>query len=156
MSNLLVVFFVWVVGFGVLSFYLRDSVAALFIKRSRFPRYVNFLIIALLLVVIEEAFTCGSFPSCLIITVPAFWLHLLLFYVPLVLFGILRFRFWTIVLLYGLWGSFWEFIVDGKYTWFYEQGVAAFFVLVILNTLIYAVIAMLPVYYLKRSFSNTP
>lgn len=148
--DLLTIFLVWVVGCGLLAYLLRDKITHFFIEYIHLPPYINFLLIALPFVVVEEALTCGSFPSCLTITLPAFWVHLSFFYVATLMVKILRDTYWLSIFVYGIWGSVSEFVINSKYVWVSEHGAFVFSVLVVFNTLIYMVIVIVPLHYLQK------
>lgn len=137
-----IIFLVWVVLGGYVFWRWRLLFVSLVPRRV--PIYVGYLLVAFPVVVVEEALTCGTFPHCLLITLPMFFLHLSAFY-PLVRF--VRLSVWTLIVLYGLWGSVHEFFISGKWDEFAQHGVLVLIIMLCLNTLIYSVISILPVTY---------
>ncbi len=140
-----VIFLVWVVLCGGLFLYLRPKITTIF--TLSIPTYFAYLLIALPIVTVEEALTCGTFPGCLMVTLPMFFLHLSAFY-PLIRYTNISEN--TLVVLYGFWGTFHEFIISGKLALFAPEGIPVLLIMIGLNTLIYAVIGILPIAYATR------
>ena len=149
--TLLEFFLVWVAGFGGLSILVRRRVAA-WAGRWRLPRPVIYYALATPIVLAEEALT---------IEVPYFWgivPMLAAFYIlflPLYLIQRYTRCSWILAsLLFGAWGTFNEFILVGRI-----RQVDSLPVLAILGGLcflLYAVMALVPTYYLQASLPSRP
>lgn len=146
--TLLQVFLIWVVGFGGVSILARRKAVAL-INRIRLPRLAKYYIIATPVILLEEALT---------IEAPYFWgilPVLAAFYVMfLLLYLIQRYSicsFWMAALLFGALGCFNEFVLVGR---MHQLDGWVLFVMFTLCFLIYAVMAILPSYYLQMSIEE--
>jgi len=143
------VFLIWIVGFGTLSYMLREKVAGILL-RSKLPSIVNYYIILTPLVLIEEFLTCEIQPylSCIRVTLIAFYI----LFIPL--YFIQRFTRIGHVgmsVLFGLIGWLNEFILVGR---IHELSLPIIILFTALVIPIYAVLAILPCYYLEKSLSS--
>jgi hypothetical protein len=143
-----IVFLAWVLGFGALSYFLRGGVVSLFSK-SPLPRFVNYCIILLPLVLVEESRTCETpYFSCIQATVPAFLLFFALIYAVQ---GYARLSWLQAAALAGILGWIVEFIIVNRLPVIAAAGWLVLLFVSVLCFLIYAVLAMLPCYYAERT-----
>jgi len=146
--SLVSVFFVWVVGFGLLSVLLRGRVSRLLLW-SRLPRIVNYYILLTPLVLIEESLTCESpYFSCITLTLPAFYFLFLLLYL---MQSRLRMGHVKTAMIFGVIGWFDEFILVGR---LFHLPFVIVLIVTPLTIAIYAVLAILPSYYLEQEIKR--
>ena len=143
------VFLFWVLGFGSLFWFLRKPISR-WLGKFSLPHIVNYYSILLPVILLEEAFT---------IEVPYFWGILpiiLAFYIMVfpvyLLQRWLRFPFWVSCIVMGCWGCFNEFILVGRIK--YIDNGLVLLILVTLCFFIYAVMLILPSYYLEGRLRN--
>ena len=143
--TLLQVFLIWVAGFGTVSILARRKVATL-ASEVRLPCVVKYYIIATPIILLEESLT---------LEVPYFWgiiPILAAFYVlflPLyVIQRVTRCSFVFASLLFGAMGCFNEFILVGRIR---SLDGPVLLIMCPLCFLIYAVMAIMPSYYLQVS-----
>jgi hypothetical protein len=137
---------IWVLGCGALSFLLKDQVL-LGLSKLSYPRLVKFFILTTPLILIEEFLTCEiAFLSCIKVTLPAFSFLLWLFVYLLNKWKKLPYLLTSLI--FGLMGWVNEFILVGRIHWYPLK-----IILIVspITVLIYAVLAILPAYYLSRS-----
>lgn len=150
MAELTYVFLFWVLGFGKLSYIIKHKIAEFFLK-SKLPRLVNYLLILTPIVLIEEALT---------IETPYFWGIIPMLIVFYLFFGLLyliqkytKLDYIKTSLICGVLGWINEFILVGRINHPDMNG----FILIIMSVLcilIYAVMAILPSYYIQKTFSK--
>ncbi len=143
------VFLIWIVGFGMLSYVLKNKVSEIFLK-SKLPEIINYYIILTPLVLIEEFLTCETQPylSCIKITLPAFYILFIFLYL---IQRYSKLNYVAVSFVFGLIGWFNEFIIVGRINKLSPPIIILFTALVIS---IYAVIAILPSYYLEKSLNR--
>lgn len=143
------IFLIWIVGFGIVSYLLRKKVAGIFLK-SKLPRILNYYIILTPLVIIEEYLTCEIQPflSCIKVTLIAFYI---LFFLLYFIQRFTKFSHVRISVMFGLMGWFNEFILVGR---IYQLSLPIIILFTGLVIPIYAILAVLPCYYLEKSLSS--
>ena len=117
---------------------------------SRLPRIINYFIILTPLVLVEEFLTCDIRPylSRVKITLPAFYLLFI------VLYFVQRFaktNYRTTSIIFGCIGWFTEFVVNGL---MYILPIPTTVLFSVLVVLIYAVLALMPTYYLEKTLPH--
>lgn len=144
---LLVVFLIWVIGFGSLFLAIKEKVAKIFLK-NKLPRWINYLLIPIVPILIEESLTCeSSFPYFVSVILPAFLLFFLILYFFQKTFK-LSWRQGIIV--FGILGTFNEFFVVGRVYLLLSMPVILA-IMIVICFCIYAVLAILPSYYYERT-----
>ncbi len=133
----------------MLSYVLKNKVSEIFLK-SKLPEIINYYIILTPLVLIEEFLTCETQPylSCIKITLPAFYILFIFLYL---IQRYSKLNYVAVSFVFGLIGWFNEFIIVGRINKLSPPIIILFTALVIS---IYAVIAILPSYYLEKSLNR--
>ena len=139
------VFLVWVVGFGFLTYLIKNKVVSFF-NSAGIPRFLSYLIIILPLVLVEEFLTCETpFLSCIQITVPVFYIMFLMIYLVEKIF---KLKHIALAIIFAIMGWINEFILVGRIN---QLDLVVLILFSVLNSLIYGVIALVPSYYLEKS-----
>ncbi len=141
--RLLVVFLVWILGFGVFSIAFRKMIAR-YIAYLNIPVFLKYYLILTPIILLEEALT---------IEVPYFWgilpmiVVFYIFFLLLYLFQRITRCSWLVLsILCGSLGWVNEFLIVGR---IHQVNGLALVILSILCWLIYAVMAILPSAYLQ-------
>jgi hypothetical protein len=139
--DLIIVFLVWVVGFGGLSIAVRGRLGRAMRGWPVWP-IVAYFALVVPIVLVEEALTVEEpyFPFVFQVTLPAFCIMFLGLYA---LQRLLRFNEWVAAGLFGVWGWVNEFLLVGRIGHPSMEG-AVLVVMSVLCVLIYAVMALLP------------
>ena len=144
MLSLYVVFLVWVVGFGAFSLLSKEKVCAA-VGRLNLSKPVSFAIIAVPLILVEEYLTAeGPYLSTIAITIPAFLFFFLILYAIIRAF---KLRYRGAAAVYGVLGWINEFLIVGRLRTL-SSSISVLLLMSILAFLIYAVLALLPTYYI--------
>lgn len=139
--SLTFIFFIWIIGFGILSFILKEKIYNYFLK-IKLPQIIIFLTIATPLILIEEFLTCETpFFKCIIITYPAFIFFLIINYF---IQKKLNLNYLYSSLIFGLIGWFNEFILVGR---IYQLDLVTIILFSIIVIPIYSIIAIIPSFY---------
>ena len=138
---------IWIIGFGLASFKLKEVIASWVISHSKLPKYFNFFLLASPLIIFEELLTCKPIISwgCLPTTFPAFHIMLGVLYI---FWKIFKLDYSKTSLLFGVWGAFNEMIILGKH---FALPIHISILFWVLSIPIYLLIALVPLYYLEKS-----
>ncbi len=144
LMRLLIIFLVWVLGFGTFSIVFRKTIAK-YVIHFNLPVFLKYYLILTPIILLEEALT---------IEVPYFWgiiPMIVVFYIFFLLLYLIqrstRCSYLVLSIICGCLGWVNEFLIVGR---IYRVDGLALVLLSVLCWLIYAVMAILPSAYLQR------
>ncbi len=146
--RILVIFLVWILGFGAFSIASRKVIAKS-VAHFHMPILIKYYLILTPIILLEEALT---------IEVPYFWgiiPRIVVFYIFFLLLYLLQYftrcPYWTLSAICGCLGWVTEFLIVGRIR---QVNGLAFVIFSILCWLIYAVMAILPSAYLQWELNS--
>lgn len=138
------VFLFWVVGFGLLFLWSRKRIAGLF-QRMQGAHILRYYLILTPVILLEEAFTIqGPYFSEIVPIVISFYIYYLVIFI---IQKVTKFHWLIICLINGILGWVSEFLLNGM---IHEVSLPALIVMSPLCVLIYAVMTILPAFWLYR------
>ena len=149
MPNLLIVIIGWIFIFGGIFLFFKRKLTNKLANNS-FPIIINYFILAIPIILIEEGFTCEiGYPMCVGVIVPIFLAAFLVFFA---LQYFTKLHYLTCSSLFALLGLFNEFIIVNRINnpEYASFTIVQWILLAIITLLIYFVMAILPTYYLQR------
>ena len=151
MLGLLEVFLILLIGFGIFSFVSRQRISTA-VDRLKIPELAAYIIIAVPLILVEEFLTAeGPYLSTIVVTLPAF---LFFFLILFVIIRIFKINYLGASAVFGAMGWVNEFLLVGR-LWSLASLPVVLLVMSILAFMIYAVLALLPTYYITNWSERT-
>lgn len=143
--NIAWVVLIWIMGCGSLFLFIKSFIVQL-TTNLRLPRVIIYLLVSTLPILFEEYLTCEApYGSCVSITLWAFYFLFLILYTLQTYF---KLSWQKAIFLFGLIGWYNEFLLVGR---IYDYPIKITAVLTPITILIYAVLAILPAYYLSQT-----